>query len=332
MDWTLVHKALSHLHDAGVTTGVDEETGEVRVTLDGRTVTYVLGDGAYTDTGAYRVGMERNVPLDRWLLVFPKLTRKGQAELQANRQNFLDGVGNGWLHAEGFVIRLVGKTVRPVMARSGFNAAECKVVLAFLTAPSLRDAPIRSLAAWSGVSIQTVSRTLGRLESKGYLHRSGATTQARRDWERLGDLLDEWCTAYEQVLHSKLRTPARFRTRDGRPWRALDLEPIRGQWGESAAADLLGAGMLQAASPLLYTSARRSELAVQAGLIPDANGEIEVGKRFWGDVEMSGTLAGSRSVAPLPLVIADLWALHDARAEVAYRDLKHVWKTQQDLP
>ncbi|MCA0268888.1 MAG: hypothetical protein LCH53_06690 [Bacteroidetes bacterium] len=329
MDWPLVRRAQRILEDAGLTVSVDEQDSTMSVEMDGRPVTFFLAPGEYDPfTGRYTNYYPTNgIPLQRWLTVEPEITREGQQQLQDMGMNHIDGVGNAWLRAPGFFVRLTGKTVRPVAKRSGFSASEVRLVMGLLASSELREATVRELAAWARVSQKTVAKTFDRLEAKGYLERTGQTVTARRYWTCLPDLLEEWCQAYTSVLLSRRSAPARFRLRDGSEWRALPVENAGGEWGEAAATDLLQVGALVVSSPLLYTAAATSTLVQTLGLLPDDAGAVRVRSPFWGEMPPDSMVGVKAKVAPLPVVYADLRALRDARATEAAYEVKRLWES-----
>lgn len=335
MDASTVRKALRSLADAGIDHVLDEQACRLHVILGDRRATFRLADGEHDQVySSYRLFPLATGPVRDQLLVFPELAPQAQAEIRQAGMNYLDTVGNGWLQSDGLVVRLVGRKVRPATQRSGFSAAECKVVFALLASPVLRAAPTREIAAWSGTSLHTVARAFDRLDAEGFLHRSGATVAARRDWERLPDLLGLWAHAYTAVLRPKLLSTTRFRMLRGGDWRDLPVETVDGQWSEAGAVGLLGSADLHAASALLYTDRSRADLARLLGLVPDPEGAIRLARRFWGATPLMKKEAREVRVAPVPLLVADLRALHDSRANEAADTLARLWQTHnatQDL-
>lgn len=326
MDWPLVQRAQEILQENGIEAAVDAAARALQINVDGRSTVFALAEGGYDlFTGRYTHSCPKaSTPQARWLLVVPEITRDGEQQLQDAGVNYIDGVGNAWLKAPGLLVRLTGKTVRPPVRRSGFSASETRLVMGLLASSALRESTTRALAAWAGVSQKTVAKTFDRLEADGFLERSGATVRARRYWMRLPALMDVWCHAYESMLLPRQSTPRRFRCRTG--WKDLPVENVAGQWGEAAGAEKMDAGTLVTTSPLLYTNAPAGELVATLGLLPDPDGPVRVAKRFWKEMPFDPRVGRESRVAPHPVVIGDLRALHDARAQEAADEVFKQWK------
>lgn len=186
--------------------------------------------------------------------------------------------------------------------------AEFQVVFRLLQDKSNTNLRYRQLAAAAGVSVGSVNNVMQSLMEKGYVVEDGK----KRLLRKRTSLLDRWARAYADGLKERFFV-ARFTFLTPQVkecWRDIRM-PENVSWGGEPAAALLD-DYLQPERWDVYVSDNANALIVTGRMIPKADGEIYVYRKFWDE---AGT--------PPVVVYADLLAMGNDRCrEAAERIIK----------
>ena len=210
---------------------------------------------------------------------------------------FVDEVGNAHLRGPGLFVFVTGRRaprpVPPTRAPRAFTPAGLRVVFAVLLRPPILAAPLREIAAETGVALGTVAAVLDDLVGRGHVTAEGAGDRRLLAAERLAE---EWTLFYPVRLRPKLVT-GRYAAPDPTWWERAHLPPGRAVWGGEVAADLL-TGRLKPAHQTLYTWETPDEIVVRNRLRPDERGDVEILEAFWKPADAGE--AAPKDVAPPP--------------------------------
>ncbi len=119
--------------------------------------------------------------------------------------NFVDTAGNMSLQGSGLYAVVRGRKSLNTQGHDAFTATGLKIVYALLAYPPLQQSTYRSIQTATGVSLASVSRTIGSLLEQGHLLRGkdGVLYIAQ-----FRDLLSRWELGYLEVLRPKLAPTA----------------------------------------------------------------------------------------------------------------------------
>lgn len=188
------------------------------------------------------------------------------------------------------------------------HKAEFQVVFRLLQDKSNTNLRYRQLAAAAGVSVGSVNNVMQSLMEKGYVVEDGK----KRLLRKRTSLLDRWARAYADGLKERFFV-ARFTFLTPQVkecWRDIRM-PENVSWGGEPAAALLD-DYLQPERWDVYVSDNANALIATGRMIPKADGEIYVYRKFWDE---AGT--------PPVVVYADLLAMGNDRCrEAAERIIK----------
>ncbi|MBQ6742462.1 MAG: hypothetical protein IJR04_07785 [Bacteroidales bacterium] len=180
--------------------------------------------------------------------------------------------------------------------------AEFQIVFRLLLDKSKANSNYRRLATEAGTSIGSVHNTMQNLTEKGYIVEDGK----KRLLRKRSSLLDRWARAYADGLKERYLI-ARFTfltPQVKEQWRDIRL-PETVSWGGEPAAALLD-DYLQPERWDIYTADNANALIATGRMIPKADGEIYVYRKFWDE---AGT--------PPVVVYADLLATDNDRCREA---------------
>jgi hypothetical protein len=233
------------------------------------------------------------------------LSEKLRQTLKESDIAYLDGAGNTCITAPGLYILVEGKKQKLDLKKTrhrAFTKTGIKIVFNFLLREKLINEPYRTIAETTGVSLDTISKTISSLKTLGFIVDLDDKNQKL---VRKKDLLNRWIYQYGDKLRPSLLV-GNFRFLDPeKDWKTLALDATT-QWSGEPAGDLL-TGYLKPEIFLLYTEQTRSDLMKQLRLVPDDDGKIEVYQRFWTIGE------NGQQTVPSLLVYADLIYSGDPR-------------------
>lgn len=257
--------------------------------------------------------------LRSWLLALPHVTAGEGSRLRERGIQYIDSGGNAWIDSPGLTLWIEGR--RPAYAaRAGverpsraFRPTGLRVIFALLSAPQLLDAPMRAIAAGSGVSLGAVSNTLADLKETGVMGEVGD----QRHVPDLARLRDVWIEHYAATLRPSLEE-RRVAGPDPRWWTASDaadvLERNGMQLGGESALEALGRG-LRAEQTVLYGGPPWRDVVRELRMPQDPGGDVVLRERFWDPASFGDGL----TVPPL-LILADAVAGGDEREIEIARD------------
>ncbi len=241
----------------------------------------------------------------RPLLVADHVTPPLADALRAAGVQFIDIAGNAFLSDPPLLVFVKGQrpanAERAAIQGRAFQPTGLQVLFALLARPGLVARPYREIAATAGVAHGTVGCVMAELPELGHVGEVGGRRRLV-DAERL---LDRWTEAYARTLRPRLLL--------GRYRGDLSiLEAKKTAWpaglllgGELAAARLTR--HLRPATATFYVEAVDPQVLLALKLRKDAQGTVELRRRFW---DFPGERGG---LTPTLLVYADLLAIGDAR-------------------
>ncbi|HEX8478863.1 MAG TPA: type IV toxin-antitoxin system AbiEi family antitoxin [Telluria sp.] len=263
-----------------------------------------------------QVRRQLDAPSASGLLIAPYISREIADHCKATGLQFIDTLGNAFLHAPGLFVFITGKKSERGQANGRSpkgltNAAGLRVVFGLLCKPELVTAPFTEIARATGVSLGTANNVVEDLERRGYL--INKSTAARRQLVEPHRLVQEWTINYPTTLRMKLHG-RRFTAPDTHWWKNVVLQDLGAVWGSEIAASKMS-NHLKPATQTIYVEPGNMDklikiLAKQCRIKPDQNGEIEILAKFWG--WDAGPL---QEIVPPLLVYADLLAIMDPRTE-----------------
>jgi hypothetical protein len=233
-------------------------------------------------------------------------------ELRALNIAYLDTAGNCFINEPDLHVVVTGKKlgVRPAEPGRGvYRLAELRVLFALLCVKGLEQQTHVEIKQKTGVALGTINRLLKTLKQEGFLVK---LQKQRRQIVRKKELIDHWVGAYPHGLRQKL-VLGRYAAPATPLWETLDPARFHAQWGGEVAAMF----MTQYLKPqliTLYAENLPRDLILQHGLRQQAQGNIEVLKRFW---RFEG--AEKTNMVPPLLVYADLLATQEERDAEAAR-------------
>ena len=248
------------------------------------------------------------------LLVTDHVTPPMADELRARGVEFIDTAGNAYLHQPPLLVWVKGQRppeapgARAPMGRA-FQTTGLQVVFTLLCKPEAVTLPYRELAAMAGVAHGTVGWVMPELPQLGFVIEVNRTRRLV-DGERL---LKLWVDAYLQKLRTKLLL-GRYQA-NGLAWTtAVDATDYGLLLGGEPAAERM-THTLRPGTATFYGEKIPPQLVIDQRLRPDAEGNVEILKRFW-------TFETARTgLVPDVLIYADLLATGDARCLEAAQDL-----------
>jgi len=231
---------------------------------------------------------------------------------------FFDAAGNASLRQKGLHVFITGRKPQTIKTSGrparAFNPTGSRLVFALLCQAGLENKSYREMAEGAGISLGAVNWIVNDLKSLGYLVDFGA--RGRRLVNRK-ELLKRWTSAYPEQLRPKLIL-GRFKTEQAHHWwQKADL-PADAFWGGEIGAKLL-TKYLKPETVTIYSESNLPKLQARHGLRRDANGDIELVRRFW---KFEQWEKKDLQAAPPLLVYADLVSTADDRkletAEIIY--------------
>ncbi len=257
------------------------------------------------------------------LLVAQYVSPQIANELAENGINYLDTAGNCCIRQmqDGRIVFQIlnqGRKCKEETTKSYpvFQEAGLKVIFYLLQHSDNIRMPYREIGTQTNVSLGSIKNVMEELTKRGFVEE----TNKGRILRNKAKLLDLWVNNYNEVLKPKLLLgKMSFRTEDKRhEWRSMPL-PQGMYWGGEPAANIVD-GYLQPGSFDIYADIPMAHLMRTGAVKQDADGEIQVYKKFWNDNE------GDRTV-PCLLIYADLMGSGNSRClETAKRLLKNELK------
>ena len=312
----LLTAALGRLETYGLTARIEGRGVQLPKTRADALVRIGYGDCEVTYAVEMRRGLRPNGlgavlhQLERLgeqgLLVADHVTPPMAEALRARKIPFVDAAGNAFLDQPPLFVWVKGE--KPHAAGGGaepmgraFQASGLQVLFALICHPEWAALPYRELAQRANVAHGTVGWVMAELPKLGFM----ATLRGKRRLMQRERLLQQWAEFYPRTLRPRLLL-GRYRAENLAWWNTI--EPT--QYGAVLGGEPAGGRIthyLRPGAATFYTHKIDPRLLVDLRLRTDANGNVEIYRRFW---TFDGDDAG---LAPAPLVYADLMATGDGR-------------------
>lgn len=242
---------------------------------------------------------------DHALLVTDHVTPPLADQLRAQGVQFIDTAGNAFLNTPPLLIWVKGEKpadrLTPPRDRGrAFRATGLQVVFALLCKPDATNHPYRDIGRLAGVAHGTVGWVMPELEGLGFIAHVGE----QRRLMNVDRLLRQWAEGYIRALRPKL-VLGRYRAPTLEWWNTIHPKMYEYMLGGEAAAGKL-TQHLRPGTITVYGARLEPRFLVDHKLRKDADGEVEILKRFWHFDE-------EEELAPVPLIYADLIHKNDAR-------------------
>lgn len=226
--------------------------------------------------------------------------------LKNNNINYIDGAGNMYLKAKNFFINIKGnRNEIPEDKYKGrlFGKGGLKIIFAILVNEDLINKPYRVIAEQTETALGTVNYIMKELMTNGYIIFINKNVLKLKNKK---DLMNKWITGYEDKLKKTLFI-GKYRFKDNE-WKKLNFDNPDTFWGGEPGAEIL-THYLHPQLFTVYTKEETKELFKKYFLIPDANGNVDVYKKFWNFKDVT---LNEKTVPPL-LIYADLINTGDNR-------------------
>lgn len=251
----------------------------------------------------------KNVPNE--LLVTDYVAPDIADMLKANNIQFIDTVGNAYLHKNECFIYIKGnkreKTAQPRPTTRAFQKKGLQIVFAMMCNPDLLNATYREIEVQANVALGTIGPVLNDLKEMNLLIELG---KHGKKFTNKKKLLQRWVEEYPVKLRPDLIL-GRFTTINPDEfnwWKDTELDHPHTLWGGEIAAEHITL-YLKPAIVTIYTTKPAGLLITQHRLKKDPQGEIEILRPFWN----TGNIPPDQQYVHPILVYADLVATGDAR-------------------
>lgn len=258
---------------------------------------------------------EKNV-----IVIADYITPKAKELLKEKRINYLDGAGNIILKLPNLIIAIDDKKNQPVSehqkySHRAFTKSGAAVIFQFLQDPNLINAPQRTIAEYSNVSLGTIPKVFDQLEAEGYIAKLNNKERVIKDNK---ELLDKWVEVFNDKLLPSLHLQNCKYGNDHEIdfYHEAQMHEDTQWGGEPGAAKLTEYLIPEKIS--IFTELPKNELIKRYRLLPDPHGPIVVYKKFW-----KHTTAQNETVHPI-IIYAMLLGDGDSRnietAQMIYRN------------
>lgn len=179
--------------------------------------------------------------------------------LKSHNKQFIDLAGNTFINTPQVYIDIQGKKKSSLneyfelqtLTGRAFQPKGMKVVLMLLLHPELINAPLRTIAKVSEISLGTAKQVVDDLMVQGFVvEKVSSDNKQHKELTNLRSLLTKWLDAYPTKFAAKFRQEI-YITRDVFSLQNLELNPVEALWGGEYAAELWD-NYLRAKEYLLY--------------------------------------------------------------------------------
>lgn len=243
------------------------------------------------------------------ILIVTKVYPKQAGQLAESNISWVDKVGNCDIRHNSLILKIAGQknsTDDKADATSKVNEASIKLILLFLQNTDVVSLSYRNIQEKVGFSLGTIKKAFDLLKAKNFL----VKTEKGRKIAMREELIDWWQQQYNEFLKPKLLiSRMAFRTPETRKnWSEIEL-PQGLYWGGDCGANLID-GYLIPGNFELYSDVVSTQLLRTGAVMPDAQGEIEIYRKFWiGE--------NKQKIAPTLVIYADLMGTGDSRCREA---------------
>ena len=242
-----------------------------------------------------------------YLLLANIIAKPLRQKLRELKINFIDGCGNASINIGDVHIQIDGlKGDRVSDKIRTFRPSHLKLIWFLMQKPEGLNKPYREIAHETGVSLDTISKTLKTLEKQNFIVR---LNNAQLLLTNKTTLMEKWLMGFEDALKPKLKTGT-YRFSDPKmknEWQNIHLEEYKILWGGEPGAAKLTQYLIPEIFTI-YTNLSEIELLKQYHMVPDSKGNIDVYHLFFKpEIFATGDL-----VPPL-LIYADLQSSGEER-------------------
>ena len=218
---------------------------------------------------------------------------------------FIDSAGNSFLNLPTLFVFTKGnkklqnkpsETIRRIWRPAGL-----RIIFVLLSEPGLESKSFRLIAQKAGVALGSVAKIMQELKEMGFLIEIGKN---KRILKQKKELLERWVMLFPDVLRPKLIL-GKFKPKDENWWINTNLKKYQVYWSGEVAAWLL-TKYLKPQKMTVYVEQWPNPFLIDFKMQKDADGSVEVLKKFWHDLP-------EQNVVPPILVYADLLATGDPR-------------------
>ncbi len=296
------------------------QDGNIKLTIDNKQFTLNIEVKRELRMGQMPEIVKRATQFKPLIVIAERIFPKIKDELRKEQIAYLEGNGNIFLHQDGIYLWIDNnKPIEPGKEKNNraFTKTGLKVIFHFLLDEGIINLPYREIAERTGTGLGNITNVINGLKEDGYL-----LTVRKNEYKitRKKELFNKWVTTYEERLKPTLEvgTFSFIKKEDFANWKNIHLKNQKTYWGGEPAGDML-TGYLNPGMLTLYTEETKKDLIKNYRLMPDAEGNVKVYKKFWKYDEVNYDL-----VPPL-LVYADLMNEDDRRctetAQKIYNDL-----------
>ncbi|MCF6352223.1 MAG: type IV toxin-antitoxin system AbiEi family antitoxin [Cyclobacteriaceae bacterium] len=307
----LLHKALKNLkRNTGIVGTLKPHKQEASIALVIQNNTYPFIVHIKKEVRPHQVGLLMHLPKKEGkplLLIAEYIMPAAKEELRNLAIPYLETNGNVYLPLNKYLIWVEVEKPQKITVEKNkaFTPTGLQVVFNLLVNPALINLTQRELAIQTHVGLGQINNVLNGLKADGFLIKKN---KAQFILRHRTQLFEKWIAAYPQRLKPKLKL-GNFRfvhPTDFEKWNTIPLKKGITFWGAEPAGNLL-TDYLYPKNLTLYTQETPQELIKNYRMIPDANGKIEVYKKFWQDDNQH------KLTVPPVLVYADLINNQDKR-------------------
>ena len=312
----LLAAALQRLHGYGLTAQIERREVQlrntradalVRIGMPGREATYAVEMKRGLRANALGAAIHQLERLgEPGLLVADYVTPPMAEALRARNIPFIDAAGNAYLNQPPLFVWVKGEKPRTPTAAAqpkgrAFQATGLQVLFAFICHPEWVELPYRHIAKRANVAHGTVGWVMAELPKLGFM----TELRGKRRLLQRERLLQQWAEFYPRTLQPRLLI-GRYRAENLTWCDTIDPTHYGAMLGGEPAAGRI-TRYLRPGTATFYTERIDPRLLVDLRLRPDANGNVDIYRRFW-------TFDGEHmGLAPMALVYADLMATGDGR-------------------
>jgi hypothetical protein len=242
-----------------------------------------------------------------FILIAGNVAKPLRQKLREIKINFVDGYGNASINIGDIHIYMDGLKGQKVPENiRTFRASHLKLIWFLLQRTDYLNKPYRDIAKISGLSLDTISKTLKALEKQNfniYLNDNEYKLVNKTD------LLEKWLIGFEDTLKPKLKTNTyRFADRKmNDEWQNINFDSSKILWGGEPAAAKLTKYLIPEIFTV-YTDLSDKELLRQYRMVQDKQGNIEVYQLFFNPEKFH-----YNDLVPPLLIYADLQISGDER-------------------
>lgn len=231
-------------------------------------------------------------------------------QLRLREINYLDTVGNIYIHTEDVFIYLQGiktNNQNEKVAGRAFGKAGLKFIYYTLTERDFLNQTYRQMAERCDTALGNITYIINDLVKQDFFRKATKNTYYLNNREKL---LQEWVLNFEKKLKPQyLIGTFRFAERHQiNTWLLLNMDYKLTKWGGEPATEIL-TGYLKPALFTLYTLEKKIELIKKFKLIPDEQGYLKIYEAIFPQNDPE-----TKTVHPL-IVYADLINTADPRTD-----------------